>query len=339
MVYTLLPYEERLVDFLCKERICDLLIPSYLSRDFRLQNVFVDLMTNRKEICISRGRMGSVISRIKCPECPSGYLIFKGEGTNGSMASYQVGYCSEGPVVTHSTIRKALIGKPVYPFFLFDASILSFFGSPGEEKEAVIILSHALQLIRQYLYDTNIVVTSASESLIDEIDRTIIEHDMIITDKTSADTLWEAEAEEVVLISPLAKKRLSINDVRKSQAIIIPLVLYWDERMWKYLSNLVPWARIRRLELESSSYKIPHRPTSVMKTILDALYNDVSLDKAILENMDHKSLYRLVKHEIRKLVWDTGETRVDYIYDKLSWIGVRRNLVEKALWEVLMEEK
>ncbi|MEB3757359.1 MAG: hypothetical protein GSR76_00675 [Desulfurococcales archaeon] len=335
----MLPYEERLAEFLCREGICDLLVPSYLTREFRLQDVFVDLMVHRKEVCMAKGVTGFDIGRIECIKCGSGFIFFKKEDNRGSMAGYQLGYCSDGPLIPHSTIRNALIGKPVYPIFVFDASILSFFGSPGEEREAAIILSHALQLVRQYLYDTNIMVTSASESFMDEIKRTIIEHDMFITDKTSADTLWEVEAEEVVLVSPLAKKKLSTSDIRNSQAIIIPLVLYWDERMWKYLSNLVPWARIRRLELASSSYKVPHRPTSILKTILDTLYGNMNLDEAILENMDPRSLYRLVKHEARELLRNTGTANIDYIYERLSWTGVRRDLVEKALKEILMEEE
>ncbi|MCE4606418.1 MAG: hypothetical protein F7B59_03695 [Desulfurococcales archaeon] len=331
----MLPYEKRFTEFLCEQGICDLLVSTYpgVTDKGVVQQVFLDLMINKKEICYSRkGIPSTKIASVHCSNCVNGVSFHVRGGSSNSK--YLLGYCTDEPFISYSIMRDRLLRHPVYPVFVLDLSLLDLFGTRNEFEEAVLVIVHALQITRKYLYDRNMILTSANDAFIEELKRIVFDHDMIVSDKTSADVLWTSGVDEAILISPLAKKPLLKEELRSSQGIIIPLVFYWDNRMEKYVTNLVPWAKVRRLELHGSTVGVPHKPTSVLEIILDVLYNNLDIETAIIRNMDRKNLFHRMKHEINRMASE-GVSSLDELLSRVSWLASDDALVKKMLRDLI----
>ncbi|MEB3756594.1 MAG: hypothetical protein GSR79_07035 [Desulfurococcales archaeon] len=335
----MLPYEKKFTEFLCKQGICDLLISTYpgIPNERIVQQAFLDLMINKKEICYSRKEMPSTkIASLYCSKCINGVSFYVRGGA--CTTNHFLGYCMEEPLVSHSIIRKNLLSNPVYPLFVLDLSLLNFFGTKNEFEEAVLVIAHALQIIRKYLYDRNLLLTSTNEALIEELNRIVFDHDMIVSDKTSADVLWTTEIEEAVLVSPLAKKPLLKEELKNAQGIIIPLVFYWDRRMEKYITNLVPWAKVRRLELHGNIIGVPHKPTSVLEIILDVLYNNLDIETAVIKNMDRKNLFHRLRYEINRMA-SKGTDSLEELLSSVSWLVSDDVLVKRMLKDLIFSDR
>ncbi|MCE4615225.1 MAG: hypothetical protein F7B60_06835 [Desulfurococcales archaeon] len=331
----MLPYEKSLIEFACKQGIYDLLVSTYpvLPGERFVQSAFLDMMINRKDICYSRkGRSSMKIGSFQCSECNNEISLYIKGGDR--KVNYFIGYCTEEPVISHSYIRQHILNNRIQPLFVFDMSLLNFFGTKNELGEAVLVIAHALQITRRFLYDRNLAVTSINEALTEELKRVVFDHDMIVSDKTSADLLWTSEIEDSVLISPLARKPLAKEDLENTQGIVIPLVFYWDRRMEKYVNNLVPWAKVRHLELHGSVVGVPHRPTRILEIILDVLYNNMDLDIAIIHNMNRKNLFHRVKFEISKMIAE-GVDSLDELLTRVSWLVSDNNLVKKVFRDLV----
>ncbi len=330
----LLPYARRLARLLAENGVDKIVVPRnvLVSRRDVLQSVFLAMMLEGLGVC---RYPAPVNSRLVAVFNVAGYGSIEIHEPGGKdKVSYYLGRCDD-PLLSSMQAKSTLLGKLEPPLFVVDLNLPRYMGGREDWGRIMVSISASLELVRNVLYDKNLVVTGIDGETREYLESTAQPHDVFFTEKTTADTLWTLGIEDVVIITPLASKPLKQGEVESIQAFVLPAVSYWEKRMERYLSNMVPWASLRRLELRGSSYGIPHTVNFALGVILDSLYGDHKLEDAILNRLGRQRLYSRLVYEAKKII--AGEGKLDDIEERLSWLTRDRRLINKAIEEALEE--
>lgn len=300
-----------------------------------LQWICVYLLLNKYVLCRAE-RSGRLLTLLENLE-----VITEGRPERSSeLCVEKVSKCSN--VIN---IYELLREVPKYPMFIID---LSFWHehTEGEKKELVEQILMSLKVVRSFLWDECLVITSSNsefEYLLGKFARNLI-HRMIITKDNALTYLRRLMIREKivpVVLDPEAIQDLTIQDLNLYNIYILGGIVD-KERVDKYgtyrLYNTLKLYELNiprsRISLKGSIIGVPDRINRIIEIILLAKYVLNNLEKAILTVQSRRDKYLRVTYEIQKYARKVkSRDRVTHIIDKafLNYLIKTYNIDDKML--------
>ncbi|MEM0340615.1 MAG: hypothetical protein QXN05_00350 [Acidilobaceae archaeon] len=213
--------------------------------------------------------------------------------------------CLEKIVISREALAK-LTSQEVRPFFIVDLGALKgreslelrdfFF----EGVDLDVDIATAIEYIRRYVWDENLVITSSIPKLLEALEKSVGHNRVILTSRSSAEFLWSRGIDRVAVITKTASKALTPEEVYSYDAYVLPVAHNEDDfRSRSFLESLVPWGKLRRIELKGSNVGVPTRPSRLLCVLLKAIYEfRGDVDKAVISCMSFRDMRRRLLKEL-----------------------------------------
>ena len=195
-----------------------------------------------------------------------------------------------------------LLPNPPLPLFVIDLS-MRFIHSEDELAKLRLQIAVSLNVIRRYLWDPHLALTSVDVATQSWISELVGENKMTIMQSKPSELLWSMDADRVIILRPDAPQPLTGSDVAMADAFLIGGVVDRIPRpgVSRVLDNLVPWGTPRRIELRGSIIGVPERINRIIEILLKARYEyHGDIEKSIISSMTKKDVVARAYIEIVK---------------------------------------
>jgi len=231
---------------------------------------------------------------------------------------------------------RSLLPDPPFPTFMVDLS-LRFIHLEDELKSLKIQLGVSLSVVREWLWDPHLAVTSATPTTREWLYDVAGDSKMRIYQDRPGKVLWTMGADKVVILRPDAGEPLTEEDVREAHAFLIGGVVDRIPRpgVSRILDSLVPWGVPRRMELRGSLIGVPERINRIIEILLRVRYGGLSVEEAIIQSMTSKDVMARLHVEIARATKGGRLPAGDDLYEALaSWLPVDCRLFRMAALKV-----
>lgn len=234
-----------------------------------------------------------------------------------------------GPVDISSSMLEDRLPDPPFPLFVVDL-VLKHIHTQEELSSLRVQIAVSLSVIREYLWDRHLVVSSADAQTAQWLSEAFGAHKVMITRARPNEILWDVGAERVYILRPDAHHELTPEELMSADAFLIGGIVDKIPRkgVSRVLDNLVPWGIARKISLRGSVIGVPERVNRVIEILLKARYlYSGDIEKAIISTMTKKDVYARLYAEINKAARRVGKARVvDWgLYYKLrSWLPITK---------------
>ncbi|MEB3860576.1 MAG: tRNA (guanine-N1)-methyltransferase, partial [Desulfurococcales archaeon] len=262
------------------------------------------------------------------------FKLFYSQGGEGVDAVLTAKPVSKKIVASWMDLMDLLPSTP-FPLFVIDLS-MKFIHTEEELSSLKVQLAMSLNIIRDYLWDAHLVVTSVGTDSTDWLGEVLGYHKATITSSKPSEVLWGMDADKVIILRPDAPQPLTSGDVLTADAFLIGGIVDRIPRpgISRVLDNLVPWGLPRRMELRGSIIGVPERINRIIEILLKARYEyRGDVEKAIISTMTKKDVMARLHVEISRKARRRGSTpAVSWrLYDELSrWLPITREDFKKA---------
>ena len=196
---------------------------------------------------------------------------------------------------------EALLPNPPLPLFIVDLGML---GRHNEEEKGSlkVQLGVALSVVRRYLWDPHLALTSAGDNVREWLSDVIGRAKITVSQEKPGRVLWSMGADRVIILRPDAEEPLTEDDIRGADAFVLGGVVDKIPRKGasRYLDASVPWGEPRRIELRGSIIGVPDRINRVIEIILRVLFEGLSVEEAVIASMTKRDLIRRLVIEIMR---------------------------------------
>ncbi|MCE4600796.1 MAG: tRNA (guanine-N1)-methyltransferase [Desulfurococcales archaeon] len=257
-----------------------------------LQELAVEMLVEELDICASR-------EPVPCR------VIWEGRGVavavpgKGGSCRYVVGLrnCLRR-LLSWRTLREALPANPL-PAFVVDLSRLSQH-SDEERASLKIQLAMTLTVVRRFLWDPHLILTSAPENAWEWLYPSVGKSKIQVRGERPGRVLWNMNADKVVILRPDAEKVLSEDDIRDADAFLVGGIVDKIPRpgVSRFLDTAVPWGKPRRIELRGSLVGVPDRINRIAEIVFKVRFEGMTLEKAIISSMTRRDVLRRLQVEI-----------------------------------------
>ncbi len=216
---------------------------------------------------------------------------------------------------------------PPFPLFVVDL-VLKHIHTQDELSSLRVQIAVSLSVIREYLWDRHLVVSSADARSARWLSEAFGTHKVMITRARPNEILWDVGAERVYILRPDASHDLTADELMSADAFLIGGIVDRIPRkgVSRVLDNLVPWGIARRISLRGSVIGVPERINRIIEILLKARYlYSGDIEKAIISTMTKKDVYARLYAEINKAARKVGKSRVvDWdLYRRLkTWLPI-----------------
>lgn len=183
-----------------------------------------------------------------------------------------------------------LLPNPPLPLFVVDLS-LRFIHTEEEQSKLRLQIAVALGVIREYLWDPHLALTSIDSATISMLREVMGDNKVTMSQGKPSELLWSMDADRVIILRPDASQPLSFNDVLTADAFLIGGIVDKIPKpgLSKMLDNLVPWGTPKRIELRGSVVGVPDRINRLIEILLKARYKyPGDLTRSIITSMTKK---------------------------------------------------
>ncbi len=176
----------------------------------------------------------------------------------------------------------------------------------GERRRLMVQTQLALDAVRDYLWDGNLVLTSCSKevrgALIPRLGRNKLQ--VLAEDPASI----ACSARKAIVLDPLSENDMTENDIRTADVFVLAADVDREKPRPGTSKRLA--ARLgletRRIALRGSAVGVPHRINKIIRILLAVRYDGVNLEEAILRNMSKYDKRWRAAYEIRRMVLEQG---------------------------------
>jgi tRNA (adenine9-N1/guanine9-N1)-methyltransferase len=222
---------------------------------------------------------------------------------------------------------EARLPDPPFPLITIDLGLWRLH-SPEESARLRIQLAVTLSVIRDYLWDRHLALTSVTAEVKESLNSIMGKNKVMFTSSRPNELLWGIGAEEVIILRPDAPEPLTADDVLRAQAFLIGGIVDLIPRrgVSRVLDRMVPWGKPRKIVLRGSIVGVPERINRVVEIILKArlLYNG-DVEKAVISSMTKRDLFRRLFVEIMRSSEERGGRRIvdaELYYSLRTWLPV-----------------
>ncbi len=241
---------------------------------------------------------------------------------------------SRGEVAAQYTVSRAGSGKPVLEWYDLEEAVeeyrfpildidLSLMNRHSEEELSSLRVQLALVLseARRYLWDRNVLLTSAPKGVEEWLYPLAGNNKMIISESGPGEALWGLKADRVVILRPDAEEELTRGDLLSAQAFLIGGIVDKIPRpgLSRVLDSAVPWGEPRRITLRSSTIGVPSRLNRIAGILLKArLDYDGDLERAIVDYMTRADRVNRLFYEMQRA--RLRRARLSSLLEEYSWL-------------------
>ncbi|MEM1927783.1 MAG: hypothetical protein QXS85_03490 [Acidilobaceae archaeon] len=239
--------------------------------------------------------------------------------------------CSKRVLVSRDNLEK-LVSINVKPLFVIELGASrrrNNLGSEGllEGIDLDVEIADALEYIRRHLWDENLVIASSSPTIVETLEKNVGYNRVVVTAKSSAEFLWGKGIERVAVITRNAYKPLTSDELYSYDAYVFPILGGDNDIKTRSLvESLVPWGKLRRIELRGSTVGVPEKLSRLLCILVRAFYDfDGDIDKAVVSCMSSRDIRRRLLREIESRAKESLMGRYVSIEDYLdiaSWLPV-----------------
>lgn len=206
--------------------------------------------------------------------------------------------CSKRVLVSSDTLLR-LMPEKARPLFVIDLSLLRSRDLVDADDSIDVDIAKAVEHVREHLWDGNLAIAGFTQGFPEIVESMVGKNRLILTAKTSAELLWSLDVDRVAVITGIASKPLVAEEVFEYDAFVFTPPVYWsDSRIRGQVESLVPWGKLRRVELRGSTVGVPRRPSQLLCVVLKTLYElQGDLDRAVVSCMS-------LRDRRRRLVWE-----------------------------------
>ncbi|HIP90131.1 MAG TPA: hypothetical protein EYH22_01100 [Candidatus Nanopusillus sp.] len=176
--------------------------------------------------------------------------------------------------------------------FLIDLSLYHLHHRKGK-KSLLIQVSQSLKEIREYLFDTNLI-------LIGDLDYSFLGKNMVKIYKNRKEFLFERF--RGIILDPCAEDVLTDEDIKKYDLFIlggiVDVGLNWHGAT-SYLFRNLDLPR-KKIVLNGNIKGVPDRINILIKVILETYYKNIPLERAIVMNQTKKDILERVWYEVKQ---------------------------------------
>ena len=215
---------------------------------------------------------------------------------------------------------------PPFPLFVVDLSLWRLH-SDQEKARLRIQLAMTLSVVRKYLWDRHLAITSVPGDAKSELQEVMGANRVFLTSSRPTELLWGLGAESVIILRPDAPEDLTLDDIIEADAFLIGGIVDLTPRkgVSRILDRMVPWGKPRRISLRGSTIGVPDRINRIVEIILRAMMEYGDVEKAIVASMTRRDLMRRLFVEIMRRAEKRGSRRVvraDSFRDLASWLPI-----------------
>lgn len=226
-----------------------------------------------------------------------------------------------------------LLPNPPLPVFVVDMS-LKFVHTEEELSSLKIQVAMSLNVIREYLWDPHLALTSLEAESSEWIKDMLGRNKVTLTQGKPSELLWGLDADKVVILRPDAPQPLTGEEVLEADAFLLGGVVDKIPRpgLSRILDNLVPWGVPRRLELRGSIIGVPERINRIIEILLKARYvYNGDIEAAIVSTMTRKDIVSRAYFEIMRASRGRGAVSWSLYRSLAKWLPItERDFLEAA---------
>ncbi len=299
------------------------------------QRIAIDLLLGKYSLC-SGNYSGRIVYNGEVK-------IVYGAGDGGAQAYLSKGVCEE-VIDIREELRRYI---PQYPIFIID--VLKWFEhTEGEKNEMIEQILTSLALIRNYLWDGNLAITSVNDEFLKYLSKYArgMRHSMILSTKTTPEFIKSlgVHHDEVIFLDPEGDYALSLNDLRKAKVFVIGGIVD-KERIdvqgshKLYIMSGLNELGVRRfrIELKGSIRGVPDRINKIIEILLCSIFHNEDIDRCVINSMTKtdkvlRIMTELVKNAKRVRVEGRTELVIELGRAKevLRWLNVDEDIIKLA---------
>ena len=299
------------------------------------QRIAIDLLLGKYSLCL-----GDYSGRVVYDD---EVKIICGAGDVDAQA-----YLSKEECVEVIDIREELKRYiPQYPIFIID--VLKWFEhTEGEKNEMIEQILTSLALIRNYLWDGNLAITSVNDEFLRYLSKYArgMRHSMILSTKTTPEFIKSlgVHPDEVIFLDPEGNYVLSLNDLRKAKVFVIGGIVdkeridvHGSYKLYVMSGLNELGVRRFRIELKGSVRGVPDRINKIIEILLCSIFRNEDIDRCIINSMTKADkVLRVMAELVRnaKRIRIGGKTKLVIELSKakefLRWLNVDEDIIELA---------
>ncbi len=264
-------------------------------RELGLQAVGLEMLVHERNVCRQRIPSGMRIIGID-----DGVKLGVPQ-RDGIKCHYTIGWRRCDRLVVSWRELLSMLPSPPLPAFVVDLGLL---GKHSDEERArlKVQLGITLNVIRMYLWDPHLILTSTPENVRNWLFDVMGNAKVNISREKPGRILWSMGADKVIILRPDASNPLSEDEVRQADAFIIGGIVDRIPRpgVSRYLDASVPWGEPRKILLRGSLLGVPERINRIVEIILKILIDNMSLEEAIVSSMTKRDIQRRLIVEIMR---------------------------------------
>jgi tRNA (adenine9-N1/guanine9-N1)-methyltransferase len=247
---------------------------------------------------------------------------------------YHCEVAEEGEPIASWREVEARLPDPPFPVFVVDLTFWRL-QTPEERARLRVQLAMALSIIRRYLWDRHLAITSVPEGAREELTSVMGRTKTFVTSSRPTELLWGLGAENVVILRPDAPEELTPEDLAEADAFLIGGIVDLVPRkgVSRLLDRMVPWGRPKRIALRGSVVGVPDRINRIVEIVLKAMLDyGGDVEKAIASSMTKRDVMRRLFIEVTRMAEKIGGRRViraEKYYEISKWLPAR--------WEDFLE--
>ncbi|MEB3844237.1 MAG: tRNA (guanine-N1)-methyltransferase [Desulfurococcales archaeon] len=238
----------------------------------------------------------------------------------GLTAEYAVSRDGPGNPVLEWYVLEEAVEKYRFPILDIDLSLMSKH-SEDELSSLRVQLALVLAEARRYLWDRNVLLTSAPRGVEEWLYPLAGNHKMIVSESGPGEALWGLKADRVVILRPDAEEELSREDILSAQAFLIGGIVDKIPRpgLSRVLDSAVPWGEPRRITLRGSTIGVPSRLNRIAGILLKArLDYDGDLERAVIDYMARADRVNRLFYEMQRA--RVRRARLSSLLEEYSWL-------------------
>ncbi len=287
-----------------------------------LQQMAVGVLLGKGFVDLSVKRRGRVVV------ADGPFIFLGGAGVPEAVSDAALVDVCEGSGCLSAQDLKQLLDEK--PNIVIDLSLWHTH-SEKEKKRVVLQIMHSVHVIRKYLWDARLHVTSVCEEARHMIVKALSGVCRIdLTNKNTLELLEELGAKRAILLDPNAEKELTEEEVKEADAFIIGGIVDLG-RSFKGATSIIGekyGLDSRVIRLRGSIVGVPDRINKILEILMLVRYEGLSIEEAIRATQTkpdrvRRCMLELVRRALRVRVGKTTRLIVpEHVREELWWLGV-----------------
>ncbi len=271
--------------------------PENVSRlvDNGLQEAAIEMLVHEKNICLQRKAFPMK------PVYREDGVILGVPRREGVDCRYVLGGPRCNKIAISWRELETQLPNPPLPAFVADLGMINKL-LDEEVASLKVQLGVALSVVRRYLWDPHLVLTSARENTGEWLFDVMGKAKVTITREKPGRVLWSMGADRVIILRPDAEEPLTVEDVVGADAFVVGGIVDKIPRrgVSKYLDASVPWGEPRKIVLRGSLIGVPDRINRIIEIIFRILFENYSVEEAVIKTMTKRDIMKRLTIEIMK---------------------------------------